>query len=46
MPGRPIISNGDTPTEKVLEFLDHYEIMKFFTLWNYDQYLKKLSNKN
>ena len=48
VPGRPIISNCGTPTDKVSEFLDHHLKPIMQEGWSYikdtEDYLKKVQN--
>ena len=48
VPGRPIISNCDTPTEKVSEFPDHHFKPIIQEGWSYmkdtKDFLKKVQN--
>ena len=48
VPGRPIISNCGTPTEKVSEFLDHHLKPVMQSGWSYNKdsgdFLKKIKN--
>ena len=48
MPGRPVISNCGTPTEKASEFLDHHLKPVVQSGWSYikdsNDFLKKIKN--